>query len=657
MLLATLVVFGVASVLPYQSIWGLNHLRFLGNGVLYVYFAVLAIAVLVFVGWLPTHRIDAFASALDRHLFGSKNWPRISLALACMVLFYLFRARTCLLGDGCAWLDNFGQGQTYIHKWTEPGSIYLIRWLQSLQGDFSRQTATTAFHIISIVSGGIFVYNVTAVVKQLCQDKYARLLALITTLLSGAILLFFGYIEFYALSWAIAALFINLSLRFISNSRVWWGLLLSWGLGVMMHLQALYFLPGLIYLFLRKIKKPELRKAGYYGVGGAALIAIGLICWLYQTRIEVALLMLPSIESRPAAPGYTMFSPLHLRDLANLILLVFPGAAAVMTLWFFGRNKSWRTTIPAYLTVLSAGSVAFLCLFGAAITMGRDWDIMSLSLLPPALLALYHIDRGKIPIPSRTLAIYVITVAFMTISYVAVSVKTVSAEQRAYSLLNDYNRNAWLNYGRYYYVKGDTATYQAIVNETMERFPDYATFRSLNDYLARGEHRRAMALAQEITDRDPYNPEYLWVLAAMHATYGNHNKACECYALAAKLKPYDVSLNFQAGQYFIRMRKFDKAVPLLKKSHRLSPDDAGITENLAIALANMNRLNEARLLADSLFMRDRDSPGAHLIMLMIAVDPLNLPVARHHYREYLEHGTERPEYEAVKDNYKQLATP
>ncbi len=641
-------------MLPYQSIWGINHLRFLGNGVPYIYFAVVAIAVLVVIGLTPARRIEDAVSAFDRLLLGEKMWPRLLLVVVGMTLFYVFRARTCLLGDGCAWLDNFAQGRTYIHKWTEPGSIYIIRWFQSLQGDFSRDTARTAFHIISIASGGIFVYNVIAIVKQLCQDRYVRLLALTTLLLSGGILLFFGYIEFYALSWAIAALFVNVSLRFVNNSRLWWVLLLTWALGMAMHLQALYFLPGLVYLFLRKIKKPALRKLGYFGLGGAALTGIGLVCWLYHTRIEAALLLLPTLSSRPTAPGYTMFSPLHLRDLANLILLVFPGAAAILTLWIFGRERNWRATIPAYLAVLSAGSLAFMCLFGAAVTMGRDWDIMSLSLLAPTLLVLYHIDRGKVPLPSRTLAVYVITVAFMTVSYVTVSVKTVPAERRAYSLLNDYNRNAWLNYGRYYYVKGDYDTYRRIVNETLERFPDYATFRNLNDYLARGEHQRAMALAQEITNRDPYNPEYLWLLATMHASYGSHDKACECYALAAKLKPYDVRLNFQAGQYFTRNGKFGKALPLLKKSHRMSPDDAEITECLAIALANLNCLDEARVLADSLFIEDKDSPGAHLIMLIIVVNPLDAAAAQYHYQEYLEHGTDRPEYEAVKEMYREL---
>ncbi|MEW5925495.1 MAG: hypothetical protein AB1746_16055, partial [Candidatus Zixiibacteriota bacterium] len=73
----------------------------------------------------------------------------MALAIAAAIIFYFFRVRVHLLGDGYTWLANLGQGSGYIHKWAEPVSIYLVRLVQQLFGAYTEQSALAAFGILS----------------------------------------------------------------------------------------------------------------------------------------------------------------------------------------------------------------------------------------------------------------------------------------------------------------------------------------------------------------------------------------------------------------------------------------------------------------------------------------------------------------------------
>jgi len=120
--LFTLGLFGVASYYPLENLWGFNHLHFLPQWWFWVYCALILLAVYLFFGFKSEQRVVRVVEAIDNLLFTGRARPRLILALVCGLLFYLFRVQTHLLGDGYTWLAEFGRGEAYIHKLTEPGA-------------------------------------------------------------------------------------------------------------------------------------------------------------------------------------------------------------------------------------------------------------------------------------------------------------------------------------------------------------------------------------------------------------------------------------------------------------------------------------------------------------------------------------------------------
>ncbi|UCD62902.1 MAG: hypothetical protein JSW34_09070 [Candidatus Zixiibacteriota bacterium] len=652
--LLTLGLFGVASFYPVTSLFGVSHLSFLSDGLVYLYVILAAAAVYAAAGPVPRRPMDRVADALDSLLWGGRRWPKAVVAVVFMVAFYVFRSQVHLLGDGYAWLDIFGQGRGYIHKWTEPGSTYLIRWLQQLLGGYSSEDARMAFQLLSILSGAVFVYNAISVVGTLVAGSYTRLLGLVTLVFSGSLLLFFGYVEFYPVTWATSMLFLNLSLRFINGETPWWAVALSYLPALAMHVQVLCFLPALLYLFAGRIPSPVAKKTAYVLLATAIVAGAAVLVWLSHSRIDVEVLLLPLFEGRPVAPDYTLFSGRHFLDLFNLVLLVFPGGLVLLALFISTRKKALKDGISLYLAFLSLGSVAFVFLFGAAITMGRDWDIMSLGLLPPCLLMLYHIGRRTVLPGPRVLLTYSIVVVFMTCSFIAVSIQTKPAEDRYFTLLSDRNRNAWMLFGQYFRRKGELTRRDEITKQVHERFPDYILFKSLASRVEKGEFDGVFKAAEQLVRNDPYDPDYLRFLAGLCVRSGQSRRAEELFRDAVLLKPYDPELMEEAANLLMKFNKLDEASRLLENASALAPENSSISESLGLVYINQNRLDDAAKVAAGMFSLDPDSPGGHLIMIVVSLGRSRPGDARHYYLEYLEHGKDRAGYEQIRKTYEGL---
>ncbi len=653
-ILLTLAILAIASFYPLKSMWGIDHLYFLSQTSLFPYLSILLLVIYLMFGPYPQNLFEKVFAGINQWLWGSSILPRLLIIIVCMAIFYSFRTETHLLGDGFTWLAVFGQGKSYIHKLTEPGSIIILRQLQFLLGGYTEQTALFAFQILSIVSGAVYIYNIISIVGHLSSNILIRILGLATILFSGSILLFFGYVEFYPILWACVAIFINRSLTFINKGGSLLTVLGIYCLAVLMHLQAIYFLPGVVYLVIYKIEKPTIKKISYSLIALGALTGAALFVWLYQTRIDFEVLILPLIKGRPVAPNYTIFSLSHLQDIINLFLLVFPGGLVLFCLWIVKTKKVIWEPVSIFLLLLSSGSLSFLLLFGAAITMGRDWDIMSLCLVAPILFIIRQIDKKEVTISNRTLVVYVIAIAFCAISFLYVGIKTIPAEKRYYTLLNDRNENGWAIFANYFLMKGDSKRYKEILNERQERFPDLARLQQTYRVLENGDYDKAMKIARKLVDKDPYNPNYLQILGNVYGKLLKYDSAEEYYSKAMSLKPYNSELMKEMGQLLIEDKKYDMAIKILKRAQRISPEHIYITESLALAYIYKQQFDSAFSLADVLFEMDKNSPGGHLVKMVIALWNNDQKTARKHYMEYLKYGQERSDYERIREYYHHL---
>ena len=651
MLLAIMALFGVASFLPLESMWGINHLAFLPTWWSYLYLLVVALVLYLMFGPLPEDRLERAVERVDGWLWGGRIGPRLALVVLFTLLFYVCRVETHLLGDGYTWLAVFGQGEAYIHKLTEPGSIYLLRWLQQLLGGYTRETALVAFQIMSILSGAVSIWCYVSIAGKLTNDAGLRLLALSTLVFSGASLLHFGYVEFYPITWAFVAILLDLSLGRLSGTKPIWPVPVAFVLGVLMHLQVLFFLPGVAWLLASRMKSSSLRRFGYTLFAAVGLAGIAVMVWRYNTDIGFETLILPFSTGRPPADNYTILSLPHITDIVNLLLLVYPGLLALLVVLPRATWSDFRDRTVQFLGWLSLGSVSFLMAFGAPITMGRDWDIMSLTLLAPVLLLVHYLSSHRWKPPTRFLTAYALSVGLLAIGFVAVSTRTQPTEERFRTLLNHRNRSGWVIYANHFLLKGDTARFNQHMREMNRLFPEYADLARTYRCLERGDYRQAYRLANALVSANPYEPDFLQVLGNAYGKRNSFDSAEYYYHRALSLLPYHTGILNELGQLYMQQQKYTEAVQTLTRARRISPERTFITESLALAYIYLQQLDTASALADSLFISQPNHPGAHLIKLTIGLRQNDLGIARYHYREFVAHGQGRSDYERMREYY------
>ncbi len=189
-LIFTMAAYGVLFLSNVEGFWGINHLKFLPSFYSIAYIVDFAMIVVISMYPRQLGSAERLIDSINDSLWGRSKMPRLFLALASAFPFFIFRIEVPLLGDGWTLLSIFGQGHSYILKWSEAGSILVLRSIQYLLGGYTHETAMVAFQIMSIISGAIFVYNITGLIGNLCRSSYGRFLTLTTILFSGATLLF-----------------------------------------------------------------------------------------------------------------------------------------------------------------------------------------------------------------------------------------------------------------------------------------------------------------------------------------------------------------------------------------------------------------------------------------------------------------------------------
>ena len=352
----TLVSTFLAGILGLTNPWGISHLVFLSDG-WRIAFAILAAVSIVVSFSTSTHRhLTLFLSSLDKIVYGSQIYTTIALAVAAMILFWLMRMPTHFLGDGYEWIASFSKEGTYIHKWTEFGSTYMVRGLQWILGGFTETTARPSFQILSVVSGSIAVFSSISIIKQLTESVAARLVATGTLFSSGALLLYFGYVEFYPMIWALVLLYFFAAIRYLKKGQDLWLVVLTFFLALFMHVQAIILFGGLLYLLIGSLEQRRWRLRAWSATALLGVVGIVGFIYLHQTRVDVRVLMLPFTEGRGFANDYTVISLRHWYDLLQLVLLVFPGSLVLLT--FLVRA---RPTTATKSTIALSGMFIIRC--------------------------------------------------------------------------------------------------------------------------------------------------------------------------------------------------------------------------------------------------------------------------------------------------------
>jgi Flp pilus assembly protein TadD len=657
-LIVTMALFGVASYLKVPSLWGINHLQFLPSAWWYFYGAVFAVVILLGFAGRFDSQFDRLAAAVSDLIFERGVWPRLTLAAAAMVLFYLFRMQTHFLGDGYTILAIYSREAAPVPRWTEVGSMWLVGWVQSLVGGHSRHSTLVTFQILSIVSGGIVVYNCVDIVSKLCNGARMRLVGLVTLLFSGTILLYFGYVEYYFLLWAAGTTFFNLALRYFRDGKRFYTSLAAVALAIFLHLQALYLIGGVAYLAVYKLVDVERRFIWrpLYWLPTALVSTAGaaVIIWLYLTRIKFEIIFLPVFVGRPPALDYAALSPKHLLDIVNLTLLLLPGLGALLVTGVARAEESSLRATRMFLLWCFVGSFLFLLVIDPQLGMERDWDLMSFTVLPLILYLLSGAQEIGQHHSGRAVIAYTVVILLLTSSYLAANIRVDASEARYHSLLRYYatkERSGWSVFVNYYQEKGDSERASLIRNEMARMYPEYRRLAEAYGHLNKGDYREAYAIVDSLIEEYPYNPDYLQIYANCLGKLDRFSESESNFQRALAVRPNSPIVENEMAQMYLKWGRPDKALSVFHLAHTQAPELTFVSEGLGLAYFQLGRLDSAEQVADSLFQEDSHSPGGHLLKMVVALRQGDISNARRHFEEYKRYGTHRSDYRGIIEYY------
>ena len=660
--LVTYALFGIASFLPLPTMWGINHLMFFPAWGKYLYLAGGLLLVYLLFGKLPERGIETVLEKAGHWLWEGVWWHRGIVSITFLLIFYLAKTQTHFLGDGYSWLHVFGHSEGYTNAGIEPASIAAVKTLQSLLGGFTYDNAISAFRILSFASGLIVVYNLIYMAGKVFTESRLRLFGLFTLVFSGTLLLFFGYIEFYPMLWAMVSLFIRFSLDYLEERRYLTWALLFFVLAIAVHLQAVYLLPSaiLVLLSLRFKDAYWLKWAGWSGYVWIALIAVGFLSVAVLKSIggDLGRPFLSFISSLPNYPSYAIFSKCHLLDVLNLILLIFPASLAIIVSGIKSEKQepANRITLEQFFLWSALGSLLFLLTIHPVLGMARDWDLMSLTLLAPVCFLLLRARESLLRLSTGYILSYALLVAFMTTSYVVVSCNSEFAVRRMFTILHEYgnkDRGGWIYFTEYLRSQKDNEGYDRAVSEMHTYFPEYQLLDSARLLIYRGKSDEAYAIAVQLVGMKPHQADFLQLLAGLQVDRREYRLAEENYLKALETKKYHSVYN-ELGQLYQKQGRYAEALKVFTEAHRLAPEATFVTEGLGLTYIYLKDFPAALMLADTLFQADSTSPGGHLLKMSIALNEGDMNAARKHYRAYLEYGKGRSDYNNIKAYYNYL---
>jgi len=383
--------------------------------------AFLALALITGISIIIPAISGHFLNSLERLVAGLPWAGRskiraVFIGAAFSLICIVFSSRTHFLGDGQILLRSLEAGSRFY-----PSNLvdfYFHSVLTSLIG-----SAEASYLVISSVAGGLFAVISYYLVRLLVNGGGARLLGLGWLLSAGTIIQFFGYVENYAILILCLQAYLLFSIKFLDNlSSSPFPPVFFASLCCCLHPTGVTVLASMIYLlFIRwretKALGPSVfRKAALSSIG--AFVAGPAVIFIYFSMLDFNFnriftlaasrgnTFLPLWPAQGGEFGNWLFAASHIKDLLNLILLVFP---AMLFLPFVfgstdGPGKTDRAKKIYYLLLACGAYTAFLFFMDYKLALYRDWDLFSIpATLYAVLMLVLMVENKVLKSPARLL--------------------------------------------------------------------------------------------------------------------------------------------------------------------------------------------------------------------------------------------------------------
>lgn len=594
----------VASFFPEKRLWGINHLAFYSPLVRVVAFLAVASFFVPRIRRTVYRRLNLYATPLLGRL---QLVHVVILSILALGLFVIFPSSTLLLGDGQYIASNVekaagADSKTFVTYLKHPDRVYpatdLLYLIASRVASklFDSSPLAGVRFLNALLGSALIFLLITALRRSVTGSagEIAPLLALV--FFSGGIQVFFGYIEVYAPLMLVVVLYTLAVRRTLSRRSTLWAPIFCVMFGVFLHLLGLILVPSLCFLALwvgfgRQMSKRMLKSCIVLTAATIAFPIVGM-----QTG-ALRSFFLPLING---GDTYGAFSRMHLIDIANELLLVFPGALVLAAIAIstvkVGKSRTpsdknlrsmqtpvthWHQGLTPDLffgLFLLLPAVLFLLLFKPELGMARDWDLFvitgaGLYVSVFALLGHYQSD-GIVRRMMESAVVPVLAITFvLTAAWVGINANSARSVARYESVLSYDTTNAgyaYENLAIYYQDRGDASAEIRALEKAVSASPNprYGFLLGLRYYHAGQEAKAVSALRKCLRSNPDYDRarQFLVQMLFFREEFDEMLVVCQ---EGARLTPEEALYPFLAGKVYLTQGKVTEALVAFDKCRTL----------------------------------------------------------------------------------------
>jgi len=559
----------LAGLIPIDSLWGFNHLRYLPD------YGMIAIGLLFIIVLIP-HVSEKIFSAVKEilRIFNrfSLSVRVVAIAIMAVLVFYLLRVHVHSLGDGYQRIYQVEQGYLYYH--TEVLDFFLHGILYAglnLIGKFSGETIYTIFSIAAGTSFIISIYLFRLDDRERIIDEPLMKILLITF---GGSQLFFGYAESYALFYIFSLLYILYAVRFLLSGKGLLAASIFLGLSCTSHITALILAPSFFYLafYNHRIICPEKFPRKYI----PSIIALAMIAAVIVQEILLRIYVGEYVTSVSGGylslwplSEYTVFSPAHLLDVLNEILIIVPVILILAFAGFGVPSNDKHKNLNIFLSITAVSGALMMVIVDPKLGYARDWDLFS---IPTAMLGLAGVIyfttklNLKAERPCKRFVIGALSMIFLS-GWVLTNASVQGQLNRAEDLLSldDKGRGYCTELLAYYY------RYNAHNNE------------------------KSLELLQSIPGRGK-NARVYYKIAKTEIDLGRHEDALESIYKGLDLDSNYAALHLMAGTILTNRGKPEQGLPHLQRAITLDQSRKEAYHTLGTAYYKLDSLDMALMI-------------------------------------------------------------
>lgn len=547
------------------SLWGLSAPAWLSAGD-YLRLLPLAVASVLFLLFRPkTPGMGTFVIALFLILFAAHFW--------------ILRSHSGFLGDGAVFLTMIRN-----HELFYPSNLLDFflhaRLYQAILHPLGL-APILSYALLGGAAGILFLFSMTAAVRLWTQGSAVQRPLLLFLLFTGYSALFFGYVESYALLFAVAAFYLYTGMRALRHQDPVFLPLLLFLLAVTFHQTALLLLPSLLFLIRSRahtagLARREILIGALITIAVPALFVAAFSLLGFDFRNYLSMLRERGVEGStglflPLLKGdHPALSWSHILDFFNAQVLASPAATLLLPILIFSRRKHLSDPLARFLLLCAVPLYLFFFLLDSKIGLFRDWDLFSLPALPATLLAGFLLTRETEARRTATAGIIVL-LPFLFL------------HAGSWILLN-HNEESSFNRFKALVESPGRKPSPALQAHNFEQIADhYRSQRNLDQ-----EQRYRLKAAEADS-----NPRHFNNLGNIEAERENWLEARRYYELALSRAPRLFETHFNLGRVYYKLGEPESTVNSFARAVAIRPENITALGCLGDAYAHAGRKEEA----------------------------------------------------------------